>query len=187
MIRISLQGSQLEDTAWKPGCYVKLRIPNLAKQKIRTYTARSYDANRRSLDIDFALHEPAGLATQWAMDAQVGDEIELMGPGHLRIDSTKGDWYLFAADMSALPAAISVIESLPADAKGYAFFEILEEADKQEFAIPSGFRVHWLIHPNPKVKSTRQLTAIKTVKHLEGIPNIFVAGELSTIREIKDY
>ncbi|MEM6806804.1 MAG: siderophore-interacting protein, partial [Bacteroidota bacterium] len=81
----------------------------------------------------------------------------------------------------------SVIESLPADAKGYAFFEILEEADKQEFTIPSGFRVHWLIHPNPKVKSTQQLTAIKTVKHLEGIPNIFVAGELSTIREIKDY
>jgi len=42
-----------------------------------------------------------------------------------------------------------------------------------------------LIHPNPEIKSKQQLDAIKRIKNLEGVPNIFVAGELSTIREIK--
>ncbi|MEM6806902.1 MAG: siderophore-interacting protein [Bacteroidota bacterium] len=187
MIRISLQGEQLRNIDWKPGCYVKLKMPNVEKQKLRTYTARSYDEKNQALDIDFAIHQPAGLATKWAIEANIGDEIELLGPGHLRIDSTKGDWYLFAADMSALPAAISVIEALPENAKGYAFFEVIDEGDKQEFSIPSGFEVQWLIHPEPKVKSDQQLTAIKSIQSLDGIPNIFVAGELSTIREIKDY
>ena len=99
----------------------------------------------------------------------------------------RGGWYLFAADMAALPAAISAIESLPSDAKGYAFLEITDEQDKQEFSSPSGIEIQWLLHPNPKEKSAQQLAAIQSIEPLEGIPNVFVAGELSTIREIKAY
>jgi len=187
MLRITLQGAQLENISWKPGCYVKLNIPTGAKKKMRTYTARSYDSSTKSLTIDFALHHPAGPATRWALDARIGDKIDLRGPGQLKIDPSKGNWYLFSADMSALPAAISVMESLPADAKGYAFLEVMEESDIQEFVVPSGIEVEWLIHSNPKEKSSQQLNAIKAMEYLEGTANIFVAGELSTIREIKRY
>jgi len=187
MLRITLQGEQLKNISWQPGCYVKLKVPDATNYKMRTYTVRSYDSNKQTLDIDFAIHQPAGPATSWALDVKVGDEIELKGPGTLKIDSSVGDWYLFAADMSALPAAISVIETLPADAKGYAFFEVMDELDKQEFSAPKGIEVKWLIHPHPKEKSSQQLNAIKAIKFLEGTPNVFVAGELSTIREIKHF
>ena len=187
MLRITLQGEQLNDISWKPGCYVKLKIPDGDKPKMRTYTARSYDPKSQSLDIDFAIHQPAGSATSWALNTEISDEIELKGPGTLKIDPSVGDWYLFAADMSALPAAISIIESLPPTAKGYAFLEISDELDKQAFSAPIGMVVEWLIHPNPKLKSSQQLNAIKAIETLKGTPNIFVAGELSTIREIKQY
>jgi len=187
MLRITLQGAQLKDLSWQPGCYVKLLIPDVTKPKMRTYTARSYDSKNQSLAIDFAIHQPAGAATSWAINVKVGDEIELKGPGTLKIDASVGDWYLFAADMAALPAAISVIETLPPTAKGYAFLEVSDELDKQEFSAPIDMEIKWLVHPNPKEKSSQQLDAIKAMEILEGTPNIFVAGELSTIREIKQF
>ena len=187
MLRITLQGAQLEDTPWQPGCYVKHQIPDESRPKMRTYTARSYDATTQSLAIDFAIHQPAGPATSWALGANIGDEIELKGPGQLRMDTSAGDWHLFAADMAALPAAISVIEALPESAKGYAFLEVMSEEDKQEIAAPEGIEVRWLIHPHPKKKSGQQLEAIKALEPLEGTPNVWVAGELSTIREIRGY
>ncbi|MDQ7918690.1 siderophore-interacting protein [Mesonia sp. MT50] len=192
MIRLKLYGKHInENIQWQPGCYVKLVIPNALssdeKPKLRTYTAKSYNPNEKVFTIDFAIHQPAGPATDWAINASVGDEIDLLGPGELKINSAEGDWYVFAADMSALPAAISVMESLSADAKGYALLEIMDEGDKQNISIPKNIEVQWFIHPNPTIKSNQQLDALKIIKHLEGVPNIFVAGELSTIREIKSY
>lgn len=187
MLRITLQGEQLHNMDWKPGCYVKLKIPQGDSTKMRTYTARSYDPTTQSVAIDFAIHRPAGPATGWALEAQVGDEIELMGPGHLKTDISQGDWYLLGADMAALPATISVLEALPEDAVGYAFLEVTDESDRQEFKSPAGIQVQWFIHPNPKQKSDRQLNAIQGLELLEGTPNIFIAGELSTVREIRNY
>lgn len=187
MLCLTLQGKQLEDAVWKPGCYVKLMIPDGEKMRMRTYTARSFDPQRQSIDIEFAIHYPAGPATRWALDAQIGDEIEIKGPGHLRIDPTQGDWYLFAADMSALPAMISIMESLPAHAKGYAFFEVMDAQDKQEVKIQADIEIEWFIHPNPKERSPRQLQAIQSLTLLEGTPTVIMAGELGTIREIRQY
>ena len=192
MLRIILTGKELDESlAWHPGSYVKLMIPHSSeagdKPKIRTYTARSFDPQTRTISIDFAIHQPAGPATSWALNTQQRDEIEVMGHGQLKADPTKGDWYIFAADMAALPAAISVMESLEPDAKGYAFLEITTEEDKQKLAIPEGIEVRWLIHPHPEVRSSQQLEAIKGLAHMKGTPNVFVAGELGTIREIKHH
>jgi len=196
MLRITLEGEALnENFNWSPGCYVKLQVPDIengravdnGKLKRRTYTVRKHIPVKQSIEIDFAVHQPAGPATSWALNAKIGDEVMLSGPGRLKINPTIGDWYIFSADMAAMPAAVSVMESLKRDAKGYAFLEITNEADKQNLEIPEGIQVSWLVHSNPKTKSAQQLNALKTVKPLDGKPNIFVAGELSTIREIKSY
>ena len=192
-LRLQLQGPLASWTCY-PGAYVKLLLPGAKpnaegqmKNKVRTYTIRSLDREREVLTIDFALHQPAGPATQWALNAQVGDSIELKGPGNLKFDPAGGDWYLFAADMAALPAALAVMESLDPAAQGFAILEITDEQDQQDLAIPEGIEVTWLIHPHPESSSQQQLNAIKNLKFPEGEPNIFVAGELGTIREIKQY
>ncbi|MEO0896820.1 MAG: siderophore-interacting protein [Bacteroidota bacterium] len=187
MIRITFQGDELgESFAWAPGGYIKLTIPG-EKTAVRTYTIRNHYPELKRITIDFAIHQPAGAATSWALQAVEGDQIAYRGPGRLKIDPTAGDWFIFAADMAAIPAAISVMESLDANAKGYAFLEITDEKDRQELSIPAGIKVQWLHHPDPKIKSKQQLEAIQKLAPLDGVPNVFVAGELSTIREIKQY
>lgn len=198
MHRIVLYGENLDNTLiWYPGCYVKLVLPDeetgqlildrMPRPKVRTYTARFHDPKSKTLTVDFAIHQPAGPATRWALNAKVGDPVGLVGPGPLKMDPSKGDWYLFAADMAAMPAAISVMESLHESAKGYAFLEVTDAQDIQDLIIPSNIEVTWLIHPDAHVKSQQQLDAIKALSYPEGTPNIFVAGELGTIREIKNY
>lgn len=187
MLRITLQGMLLKNFCWKPGCYIKIKVPFEEKYKMRTYTVRSYDSTKESIDVDFSLHQPAGPATSWALNVKVGGQIEYKGPGYLKADFDTGNWYLFAADMSALPAVISILETLDKNSKGYAFLEIINEQDKQELFIPKGIVVQWLIHSNPKNKSEQQLKSIKSIKLPERTGNIFVAGELTTIREIKNY
>ncbi|MDW3190912.1 MAG: siderophore-interacting protein [Cytophagales bacterium] len=52
---------------------MKLLLPNtendLGKSKVRTYTVRSIDHTKEEITIDFALHSPAGPATDWALNA----------------------------------------------------------------------------------------------------------------------
>ena len=44
-------------------------MANRKKPKVRTYTLKNYDEVNKILTIDFALHQPAGIATNWAMCA----------------------------------------------------------------------------------------------------------------------
>ena len=72
MLRIDFEISQSNSAiVFKPGCYIKLHLPvaNRKKPKVRTYTLKNYDEVNKILTIDFALHQPAGIATNWAMCA----------------------------------------------------------------------------------------------------------------------
>lgn len=185
MLRITFYGDDLDESfAYKVGGYVKLLIPTESiNPKMRTYTVKSHDPINKTIEIDFAIHLQAGPATVWALNAQLNDTINIMGPGTLKINPNSGDWYLFSVDMSALPAAISVMESLDSNAKGYAFIEIVSEEDKQTLNIPDGIDVKWLLQSN----NNDQLEAIRNIEPLDGELNVFIAGELGAIREIKSY
>lgn len=188
LLRIHFSGEGINSNfEWKSGCYIKLLFSSEERTIMRSYTVRSIDAKQQSLIIDFSIHEPAGIGNLWVRNAKEGDTIEYKGPGQLKMNTHEGDWNLFAADLSALPAAISTLESLTPDAKGYAFFEVPSEEDKQQISIPQGIQVEWLVHQNITTKSTQQLEAIQRIQPLNGAPNVFVAGELSTIREIREY
>jgi len=98
MIRVILQGSELNGNfAWTPGCYVKLRVPisengkssQNGKLKTRTYTVRYHDSANQTIAIDFAIHQPSGHATNWAMNVKEGDQVDLKGPGQLKINPSR--------------------------------------------------------------------------------------------------
>ena len=71
--------------------------------EMRKYTIRRLDPVAGELDLDIVLH-PGGLASDWAVAAQPGDEVVLAGPpGALAFPHTYGH-YVFAIDTTALPA-----------------------------------------------------------------------------------
>lgn len=126
-------------------------LPAEQQNPLRTYTARAVRPALREVDVDFVLHGVAGPASAWATTARVGDEVVLIGP-----DATSGvtgagvEWdpgaartLLVAGDETAVPAISSIVEQLPADARGCVFLEVPTPGDVLRLDAPEGVTVHW--------------------------------------------
>jgi NADPH-dependent ferric siderophore reductase len=106
----------------------------------------------REFEIVFVAHGEGGRASAWAATAAPGDEIVLIGPDELSPGRTVGiDWrpgavdtLLLAGDETAAPAIASILESLPADAKGIALIEVPADGDRLAVRAPAGVEVRWL-------------------------------------------
>lgn len=94
-----------------------------------------------------------GPAVRWCAAARKGDPIVLIGPDAEHDGPTVGvEWrppaeastYLLAGDETAAPAICSILESLPADARGHAYLEVPTAHDRVEIDAPAGVEVHWL-------------------------------------------
>ena len=130
-----------------------LAIPEDERPRMRTYTIRSVEGEgiEKRLYVDFVLHPGAhGPGSDWAGAAEPGDEILVAGPklgeSYGGIEWLPGDAsrLLLVGDETAVPAIVSILESLPADATGSAFLEVPVAGDVQEVAAPEGMQVSWL-------------------------------------------
>ena len=129
MRRITLQGDDLADFPEnQESGYVKIRFPKNSDHEpsntkkdydLRSYTIRAFDLEKRELVLDFLLHGDSGPASKWASSVQIGDNIEIAGPGPAILAGT-ADWYLFVGDMTALPAIAVNLEKLPSESRGIA-------------------------------------------------------------------
>jgi NADPH-dependent ferric siderophore reductase len=193
MQRITLQGKDLVEfpTGYEGG-YVKLLFP-LTKSKaiMRTYTVRKFNARDLKLDIDLVLHgEPeknSGPASTWAAQTKAGDIIQMYGPGKVKSASLEADWFLFAGDMTALPAISCQLEQLPDDTKGYAVIEINSEQDQQLLKKPDGIEILWVTNTHPNLENTILSDAVKNLHWLPGTPSIWSACEFTNMRLLRDY
>ncbi|WP_419913274.1 siderophore-interacting protein [Hoeflea sp.] len=203
MQRVTLGGGDLADfPAGQESAHVKLFLPraNQSQEDFaremqsgskeitrRTYTVRHHRAGAVEMDIDFVVHEGGGPACDWAMRARPGDFIGVAGPGPIKTPDHGSDWFLFGADMSAIPAAAAALEALPQDAIGHAVFEITCDDDIQPISPPPGVKVHWLVHEDPHASSTQQLEFFKALDWAPGVPGVFVAGESGAVTGLRSY
>jgi len=195
MQRIVLQGDILSTFATDcEGGYIKLLfnldggtdLSGMAEGQrpmMRTYTIRHFIADQNAIEVDFVRHitqdNQCGFASRWAMNAQVGDTIEIRGPGTISSLNHKADWFLLAADMTALPALSAKVKQLPKEAKGYAVIQLVNEEDKQQLEIPTGIEVHWV---------TQELSqAVRSMPWLEGQASAWAACEFDSMRELRQY
>ena len=88
-------------------------LPDDERPVVRTYTLRHFDRQRGEVVVDFMMHSDHGPASLWADSARRGDKIGFAGPGKPKLVDFDADWFLFAGDMSALPAIAANIERLP--------------------------------------------------------------------------
>ena len=194
MQRVTLQGKDLADfpTGYE-GSYVKLLFPIEGDDKVimRTYTIRKFNPHDLSLDIDFVLHNEqgkhSGPASTWAAQTKPGDTMQMFGPGKVKAASLAADWFLFAGDMTALPAISCQLEDLPANAKGYAVIEINSEQDKQSLIKPDGINILWVINSHTDIENTVLADAVTTLPWLQGTPSIWAACEFSNMRLLRAY
>lgn len=159
-------------------------VPGLLS-RVRTYTVRTFDREASTLAVDFVLHGDEGVASRWAQNATTGSTLCAAGGGGRGIGVAEN--YLIAGDETGLPAIGSMLENLPADARGVAFVEVANLDERQELRKPEGVELRWLSRGGEDAGTTTLLIDAVTAHTLT--PNTFawVAAESTQVVTIRKY
>lgn len=152
-------------------------------QYSRTYTVRHFDADKREMAIDFAMHE-GGLAAGWAGSVQPGEKILMAGPKHSSSLPRDVDWMLIAGDETALPAIAHCLEQLPPGLPATVVIEVAEPAHRLDLECAAPLDVTWLFRSESGGES-RLVETVQAAQWRPGQPYLWVAGEALTIKPLR--
>ena len=188
MLRIVFSGEDLHDFAsLAPDDHIKIFVPTPSGDILpRSYTPRRYDSETRTLAIDFALHD-AGPATNWAIDAQPGDRLEVGGPKGSVIVSPDIRHWLLIGDETALPAIARRIEETGARARVTSVVAVTGPQEHLAFDTRADLLALWAHRSISDSSDPRALLAIlKTIGLLPGT-FVWIAAEAMVTRAIRTY
>lgn len=149
---------------------------------VRSYSVRSFRAADLELDIDIALHGGESPGSCFGLNASPGEEVAILDEGitYLPPAGTRG---LLVADDSAVPAALSIIESAPPDLEAVVLLEVADAADVREIQAPPGVDVHWIhgraAHETP---GGRVLRALADTDLPQPPLYVWIAGESGLVK-----
>ncbi|MBD5787260.1 siderophore-interacting protein [Cellulosimicrobium terreum] len=127
--------------------------PEERRNPLRTYTTVAVRPEAREIDVDVVLHGDAGPASRWALAADVGTALVLLGPdatfdgpvGGIEFRPPARDHaLLLAGDETALPAIAAICEDLPPTAWGEVYVEVPHAGDARTLVAPPGVQVTFL-------------------------------------------
>ncbi|WP_250400588.1 siderophore-interacting protein [Streptomyces cellostaticus] len=163
-------------------------LPDGVRAVMRSYTLRALRRDPDEIDIDFALHTPAGPASRWASRTAPGDRVLLLGPAIADNRAIRfrppadTDLVLLWGDTTAVPAATAILESLPARTRVRAWLEVPHPGDIQDVATRADAEITWLVHHDgsPTGDSVRSARLPVTER-----PYVWLAGESGRVRELR--
>ncbi|MFZ4287761.1 siderophore-interacting protein [Variovorax sp. HJSM1_2] len=208
MLRITLGGAELQGF-YSPGFddHVKLFFPDPATGEfhlaaagpgadaapdaprpiMRDYTPRHFDAQALTLDIDFALHE-AGPATQWALQAKVGDPLVIGGPRGSFLLPTDFDWHLLVGDDTALPAIARRLAELPAGSRALVVAEVDNLECVQTLQTAATLQLQWVFRDAGAAgDAAGLLSALQALAWPAGDFHAWVACETGVAKAVRSY
>lgn len=112
----------------------------------RDYTPL-YDASHHELALDFYIHD-GGVASNWAMQAQVGDKLTIGGPRGSLVVPEDYAWQLYVCDESGMPALrrrLEALSLLTVRPQVTAVVSIADAAYQDYFADVNGFDIQWVL------------------------------------------
>lgn len=202
MIRVTFAGPELANfpEGHEGGnCKLMLPEPNETREHFatrlvdgpapvrRTYTVRHFFKESQELSIDFVAHGDKGPASRWASHAVPGDFLGFAGPSEPKVTHFDADWYIVAADPSAIPVAAATLEAMPRDARGVAVFEVTSAQDQQDIDAPEGVEMHWLVRPDMHETSIAQEAFIRALNWPNGRIQTCIAGESGAIKSLRAF
>lgn len=152
------------------------------------YTVRHWRPASTQLDMLFVLHGDEGNASAWAARAQPGDPVALWGPRTSYEPPPGTDWYLLIADDTGLPAAATIVESLPPGTRAHVFAEVDAPEARIELAAAAPAEVTWLYRRGaPPGSTTLLLDAVRALRRPQGRVYAWGAGESRTMTALRAY
>ena len=184
MVRIVVDGDDLEGFGAGPFTdhYVKCRFG----EKTRSYTVREWDPERRRLTLDFVVHGDEGIAGPWAARAQVGDTLELTGPGGAYTPDPDADWHLMVGDDAVIPAIATSLQRVRPGVPVFAVIEVAGPDHEQPLRSPGDLRVTWLHRDGgPGENPELLLDVVAGLELPAGRGHAFVHGEATAVRLVR--
>ncbi|MER6380875.1 siderophore-interacting protein [Streptomyces sp. NPDC001250] len=175
-------------------------LPDDIRAVMRSYTLRALrrDAlgHTTEIDIDFVLHgvEPgtsavAGPASRWASRATPGDRVLLLGPAladnrAIRFRPPEDtDLVVLWGDETAVPAATSILESLPAGTRVHAWLEVPRAGDIQDIATDADAEITWRVRHDGAPMAVDAVRAARLP--LAERPYVWIAGESGQVKALR--
>lgn len=162
----------------------QFELPDGSRAPIRTFTPRAFDAERLELTIDIVLHEH-GAATDWARNAEIGDELAVSGPGRSEELDADAHSHLLAGDESALPAIGQLLEWIPDDRSVAVHVEIAAPDARIDLPEHPGATVTWHEASAGGEPGDAMVAAVIDTGDLPDA--VWVAGEAAAVQRLRTY
>lgn len=166
----------------------KIVWPKSGRLESRIYTIRAINIKTNTLDIDFVVHDASGPGVSWAMAAQPGNILGMLGPAGNGPKSASR--YLLIGDETGLPGIARILEGLPNSANGDALIEVSNMSEKQSINAPENIEIHWLYRngaaPGTTTLLIEKLRTLEIAKHSEDL-FCWVGTEYVCFRDIRSY
>lgn len=162
----------------------QFELPNGDRAPIRTFTPRSFDADRLELALDIVLHDH-GAATDWAKQASVGDEVAISGPGRSEELDASATSFLLVGDESALPAIGQLLEAIAPDNTVDVHVEVVGADGRIELPHHPNATVTW---HEVDVDAAPGAALVDAVTGLADLPDaVWVAGEAASVQRLRTH
>ncbi len=203
-VRVTVGGEDLADfVSLDPDDHMKLAFPNpgeerpvlpvwgengpqwpqdAARPALRDYTPRRVDTAARTMEIDFVIHGD-GPASNWATQAEPGQQLGILGPRGSKVVEPVFDWYLMIGDETALPAIARRLEEMPAGTRAVAVVEVGAVEDEQVIDTAAEAEIVW-VHRGDGVANGLE-RAVRALEFSEGSYFVWAGGEANDLRPIR--
>ncbi|MGW2488639.1 siderophore-interacting protein [Streptomyces sp. NPDC001606] len=164
-------------------------LPDDVRAVMRSYTLRALRRDPDEIDVDFALHRPAGPASRWAERATAGDRVLLLGPAvadnrAIRFRPPEDtDLVVLCGDETAVPAATAVLEALPAGTRVRAWLEVPHAGDIQDVRTAADAEITWLVRHDGSPMAVDAVRAAPLPRAER--PYVWLAGESGRVKALR--
>src|SRR5690625_121606 len=153
----------LEDMQAGPTAWIRIWFPDPDRDGVehqRGYTLSSADPATGTFTVDFVLHEPAGPASTWAVQAEPGQQVPAMTMGStpFEVPTELPVGYLLIGDSASTPALNAIVATVPDEVPIELYLEQHEEADR---LIPLTGHPRLVVHRVPRTGPEALAAAIE--------------------------
>lgn len=174
-----------QDAVALPTAWLRFWFPDPAGSSTefqRAYTITEANETSGDFAVDFVLHEPAGPASQWAVQATPGQTISVtsLGSSTFEVPDEPPAGYLLVGDSASIPAINGILATVPSDVPIELY---LEQHSDNDLLIPLTphpmVRTQWV----PRTDANALATAIEARDWSDW--SSWLAPESSTLKHVR--